>query len=406
VFNAGTAYQGYGAVTVRGSNGLGRASGRDYGSDGILDQALYHIPLPDANGNWTQYADWYFLPYVGFYIHCWSGPTVYGGDGNVAFYFQLANPDQDHPNPVYRAVVRRKKEIEWDATCRGGCTEPFHGGVIAEPAKKYYTPDTEFTDQGEVVRLTASPACGHFFAYWDIALDIPVYVEPHSGYAEGPPFSVEDLDLVNPDEFGRYYKGTIFVEITRDVCLDVKFWDCMHCGEASNGGGTATVGSLIGATELPGGTGYYRTSAGDDYYGCKYYIIHKIETIGESWAQSHPNGPRVGITSISIQLGGYSGHNSHQNGLDVDVRYVKKNGAEGSFNFDTDDKDLLYDGPATQDLVDAFVAEGATDVFADERAELNGVQEISGHQHHFHVRFADPDGEPPTHCPVWQLDCQ
>jgi murein endopeptidase len=103
-----------------------------------------------------------------------------------------------------------------------------------------------------------------------------------------------------------------------------------------------------------------------------------------------PDAARVGVGDLSRPGGGPftgpGGHVSHQNGLDVDVLYPRR------------DRRLRppirlaqVDRRRTQDLVDRFVAAGAERVFVDARLGLTGPPEIvqpwPSHDDHLHVRF-------------------
>lgn len=115
---------------------------------------------------------------------------------------------------------------------------------------------------------------------------------------------------------------------------------------------------------------------------------------------------RFGALDLSLQNGGefrVNGelqHESHQNGLDVDIRYVRKDRTEDIMNFDKNPDD--YDYWATLKLFEAlwYGSDGNIDVFyVDERAgslepanEAWEVITLPNHHHHFHVRIKDPDG--------------
>lgn len=406
---------GFGAATVSGANGTGSAGYIPHDqsiSNPFVDQVVFAIHEMDLEGNWTEYTTKGFHCFRGFFHYAWRGPLDGGGFGEVAPYaFLLAVPNQDNPNPVYRAVVKRKKEIHIDPPrCRGGCTAPYHGGVDVTPARKYYWPARDNLlggyIPGDIVRLDASPDCGHIFYCWRLPADTHVYESDlHNEDPDGPPFSLNDLRPLAPVQVAGtpgYIAQTIYVEITKDLEIKPQFWDCLHCGLGSNGGGTESVGSLLGDIPLPAGTGYYQADNDSDYNGCKYYIHNTLQNVGATWYQYA--GFNFGITSISKPGGGYSGHKSHQNGCDADMRYVRTDGAQDRYQFGEHPL-TLYDKAATQQLVDRLVSEGATYLAADERAGLVGVDNIAGHEHHFHVRFPDPDGPPPAHCPVCQSDC-
>jgi murein endopeptidase len=113
---------------------------------------------------------------------------------------------------------------------------------------------------------------------------------------------------------------------------------------------------------------------------------------------AHPESPPILIGDLSRPTGGIFdqrfgglGHASHQNGLDVDVYYPRK------------DRRLVeatrpsqVDRRLSQDLVDRFLAAGAEFVFVGRRVGLRGpkarVTRIAHHDDHLHVRIPDPDG--------------
>jgi hypothetical protein len=77
---------------------------------------------------------------------------------------------------------------------------------------------------------------------------------------------------------------------------------------------------------------------------------------------------------------------SHQNGLDVDVYYPRKDRLErGALRPGQVDRELA------QDLVARFVAAGAVYVFTGPRLGLRGprkvVSPLAHHDDHLHVRF-------------------
>jgi murein endopeptidase len=102
---------------------------------------------------------------------------------------------------------------------------------------------------------------------------------------------------------------------------------------------------------------------------------------------------RVGIGDISRRRGGVFderfgglGHASHQNGLDMDLFYPRKDRLERR-PFRAREIDTVL----AQDLVDRFVAAGAKYVFVGPRTGLTGprrqVQVLAHHDDHMHVRL-------------------
>ena len=110
--------------------------------------------------------------------------------------------------------------------------------------------------------------------------------------------------------------------------------------------------------------------------------------IVRDYAAAHPEAPRVGIGDLSRPRGGYFGpkHASHQNGLDVDVYYPRKDRLERPPKWAAQ-----VDRRLAQALVDRFVAAGAVKVFVGPGVGLRGprgvVQVLGNHDNHLHARF-------------------
>jgi hypothetical protein len=109
---------------------------------------------------------------------------------------------------------------------------------------------------------------------------------------------------------------------------------------------------------------------------------------------AHPDGPRLAVGDLSLPRGGpfgpeYGGlgHNSHRNGLDVDVYYPRIDRAERPPL-----KPAEVDRRLSQELVDRFVAAGAQLVFVGPSLGLRGpkaiVQRLVHHDNHVHVRWS------------------
>jgi murein endopeptidase len=108
---------------------------------------------------------------------------------------------------------------------------------------------------------------------------------------------------------------------------------------------------------------------------------------------AHPDAPRVGVGDLSRPKGGVFdrrygglGHASHQNGLDVDVYYPRRDRREKAPTSPSQvDRDLA------QDLVDRFARAGATYVFTGPNLGLRrirrSVQPLVHHDDHLHARF-------------------
>jgi Zinc carboxypeptidase/Penicillin-insensitive murein endopeptidase len=122
-------------------------------------------------------------------------------------------------------------------------------------------------------------------------------------------------------------------------------------------------------------------------------LVRTVQRVLSEYAEAHPNAPRVGVGDLSRPNGGdfgprygWPGHASHQNGLDVDLYYPRLDRTERAPRR-VKDIDLRL----SQDLVDRFVAEGATKVFVGLGTPLRGprdiVVQLPMHDNHLHVRL-------------------
>jgi hypothetical protein len=199
------------------------------------------------------------------------------------------------------------------------------------------------------------------------------------------------MELVE-DEDGLYVGDDLYVEMVSDVRVTPVVCLCIHKGTVWNG-------SLEGDTELQQVDIETRAEKGysaydGPRYGCLHWIHQKIKDIGAAWATDHDYPFEVG--QISKLHGGESagGSSSHQNGLDVDVRYIRTDHRQEAFSFNNGSSG--YDQVATQDLVDLFLSQGAILIVGVNDAQLDTgsihfQHEPNRHHNHFHVRFPPPD---------------
>jgi murein endopeptidase len=123
-------------------------------------------------------------------------------------------------------------------------------------------------------------------------------------------------------------------------------------------------------------------------------LVRTTMRVLREFHRRHPSAPRVGVGDLSPPRGGYFGaevgggigHDSHQNGLDVDVYYPRLDRSEQPpLAVDEVDVDLA------QDLVDLFVEAGAVTIYVGPNLPLTGPPEIVtplvGHDNHLHVRI-------------------
>jgi murein endopeptidase len=125
-------------------------------------------------------------------------------------------------------------------------------------------------------------------------------------------------------------------------------------------------------------------------------LVALVQRIAAEFGADHPSAPLLLVGDLSRPLGGIFderfgglGHASHQNGLDVDVYYPRRDGV-GRAPW----RPGQVDRRLAQDLVDRFVAAGAEKVFVGPRLGLRGprrvVQLLVHHDDHLHARITLP----------------
>jgi murein endopeptidase len=118
-------------------------------------------------------------------------------------------------------------------------------------------------------------------------------------------------------------------------------------------------------------------------------LVRTVLKVLRAHRRANPGAPRVGIGDLSPPGGGPFAtglHLSHQNGLDVDVYYPRRDRRlRAPTSLEQVDRALA------QDLVTRFVAAGARYVFVDARLGFKGppgvVQHWPNHDDHLHVRL-------------------
>jgi len=123
-------------------------------------------------------------------------------------------------------------------------------------------------------------------------------------------------------------------------------------------------------------------------------LLGTLSDVLRDYRQANPEAPRVAIGDLSRPTGGdfggafgAPGHASHQNGLDADVYYPRRDGRERP-----PVRPSQIARPLAQELVDRFVAAGAAKVFVGPNTGLSGPPAIvevlpSYHDNHLHVRL-------------------
>jgi murein endopeptidase len=127
-------------------------------------------------------------------------------------------------------------------------------------------------------------------------------------------------------------------------------------------------------------------------------LIETLTRVLAEYHLAHPTAAPVLVADLSRPHGGVFdrrfgglGHASHQNGLDVDLMYPRRDARlRSAWRPDQVDRALA------QELVDRFVAAGAEYVFVGLRTGLRGprriVEAIPAHDDHMHVRIPWPAG--------------
>jgi murein endopeptidase len=125
-------------------------------------------------------------------------------------------------------------------------------------------------------------------------------------------------------------------------------------------------------------------------------LVRTVIGVLRRYRTADPEAPRVGIMDLSRPHGGWFGraygglgHSSHQNGLDADVMYPRRDERERRpFRV------AQVDRERAQDLVDAFVAAGAQRIYVGPHLGLHGPKSVViplvYHDDHLHVRIPPP----------------
>ena len=178
--------------------------------------------------------------------------------------------------------------------------------------------------------------------------------------------------------------------------------------------GVPWCGRLVRGLPLAAGSGYFFTwdltaGAGPNPAWRRHgtgRLVSLLRRVTGEHHRARPGRARVGIADLSLPRGGpfgpsYGGlgHLSHQNGLDADVLYPRRDRLESP-----PDLPAQIDRARAQDLVDRFVAAGAQHVFVGRGLGLRGppgvVVALAHHLDHMHVRL-HPERTPtaPRRCP-------
>lgn len=142
--------------------------------------------------------------------------------------------------------------------------------------------------------------------------------------------------------------------------------------------------SAAGFIQLPAsGPGFYSYRAASRRWGTPS-MVYGIERIGRRWARQHPDAPRIGVGDISLENGGdISGHSSHEEGVDVDVRLMPKGAAEIVVNRFS----ARYSRTRTASLIRLFKQELPETLTLFNDRSIPGTRRWRNHDDHFHMRI-------------------
>jgi hypothetical protein len=123
-------------------------------------------------------------------------------------------------------------------------------------------------------------------------------------------------------------------------------------------------------------------------------LVRLVLAVAAAFRREHPDAPRLLVGDLSRPRGGDFGpqfgglgHVSHENGLDVDVYYPRRDRLERPPR-----RPAQVDLRLAQWLVDRFVAAGAVRVFVGPSLPLRGprgvVAPLPRHDNHLHARIA------------------
>ena len=166
--------------------------------------------------------------------------------------------------------------------------------------------------------------------------------------------------------------------------------------------GTPDAGSLVRGVQLPArGAGFITWDPNLHRSPDRAWrrwgtdrLLRVLLAVARQYSAAHPGAPPLLIGDLSRPHGGnfgrqygYVWHASHQNGLDADIFYPRKDRSRRAPRTAAD-----IDRRLSQDLVNRLVRAGATKAFVGPGTGLTGppavVQVLRDHDDHVHVRIA------------------
>jgi penicillin-insensitive murein DD-endopeptidase len=136
--------------------------------------------------------------------------------------------------------------------------------------------------------------------------------------------------------------------------------------------------------QAPEDAGYY--VYGTPGNGAAQYAHPKLMTLllAVEWQWQGIDNRKFGIGNISMADGVKFDHASHMKGLEVDIRPLRKDGAQLPVSY----TDKAYDREGTETLIELLRANspGPLQIFFNDK-KIPGVYQHAKHDNHFHVQF-------------------
>jgi hypothetical protein len=183
----------------------------------------------------------------------------------------------------------------------------------------------------------------------------------------------------------QYYDGPWFYDQNGN-------WYLYYSGTVHAYSATPPAASYAVDTVLPtSGSGFYSYSAQLRQVGTKP-TINTVIASAYQWYVAHGATVPIGIGDISLSgggpfiVGGVLVHNSHQRGVDVDIRPLRSDGRQDPVQWNTP----FYSQQLTRELIDLLRGTGRIRVILFNDPQLiaeNRVQFFVGHDNHLHVSF-------------------
>lgn len=111
-------------------------------------------------------------------------------------------------------------------------------------------------------------------------------------------------------------------------------------------------------------------------------MISLLQAIACDWC--HLDSRKFGVGNISLANGArFKPHESHRDGLQVDVRAIRRDGRE----LPCTRLDAQYDRLATAKLIELFVRHPSVKRVLFNDSTIPGVRPAAGHDNHFHAEL-------------------